>query len=1754
MVLVAGVGGGGSTPAEPSHQKRSAPTSSITSSKHTAAGAEGTTPDAAASARQVAQAALKNFKPTNVADESKLETALWSQAMADAKQPRALLDSTTQLEKAWATIKSQDHLPRGIPSAQLRTAWNGAELRAAGRRLPQQTSRAIAAVVGAKMLAPAARARALSGLETATFNEQVLSYEQTLPALTYEVPGSAAWRKDAAALLGSPTALGAARAAVMATHHQDLAKNGLDLPHFEAALWGGETVEEAKLVQRQGGYAQAVSTLATAFFDPNADAANSGLNTGLDPTLAREALTANSYVVGLPSAVATAANSAAGGISFLAGVVSSASAAPWLATQIVHAAKSTLQSNIEAQSSADPEKAASSYVALAQIYLLMKQVGAAALADQVARWSFAAISETSNTADINLHTGAVIGPGLRDQVLQAIVSQAGQRHVAGNLFHTWLSLDGQPTKAVNEADPGWSAFRASVSGDPHLASRPLSSTPLRAAPTAQGLTQALQAKLGAGQSLSEAITATRAQMAVEYSNPPGDRNETLLAEAALALTGANNLNSYARDPIAANDPVSRAARQIAQLNVFDPEVLQRAAKTMTATRTPDAVALQREAGRASTALQTWEDDQAAKRSAPVLGRDEQAYHAALAAELNAATGETGSAWLNNPVDVDQVWKAEQGVTVINLAALKHSGNQRAFQIALNNLQNSFAAVAILADVSATRRRSNTAQAAAELTNDLSGLDRSDPLFQEVLGDGSMQALQAAALKDIVDAGGPAAKPEARLAKEAKVLAAYEGTVQQPGVLYASLLHAVEASPQTRTLFDEVTPHSLTGQGNADQKLAQVAAVLNPLWADPDLAAALYQAKFAGSGKAGGVPDWIANASSSGDQQIFFADLGQIYSDIGGAQSAQGEQLRHALEARMNGGDPLGMLVNTDGPAGARFGTGRWVREDGLDQVKADGQPMQLYQDIIDEAPRSAASEEIEGETSYTTGGAAPPKPINTAGTDPVGLLGLDGLSAVTTKAELINELGQVEGLHPVRLPQTAPEQTGLTDGQYAEYNLNQTVFGSTTLGDIVNSVLSASGGTGVSAQTPVVLAALPMSFRRELAGSQGLSSPQNLALLEIVGGRGQTRYVGPANVTARSSFADWEEYNGVAEKGLMLVQPHLLMGANGQDLQGDAYWISNQTDITTWDKVWGEVKIVGGMAAMALTILVPESAPLWLTLVADVIDGYFVEQSAENTIQAIDSLSTDQGRGDWVNWLNLTLDLGAGLFGTGAAAGAMLSRAARITERIGVEVDGFETAGVSVQTSRAAYEATHTAYKQGEATVQAAEKEYARAQRAFIASGGDAQTAARFGVASDRLFRARFEVSERAVLTFRSTRLQQLLRSLVIRNPSSMSAFVQSADRLIGSRTYAVVGGLAMITNAASVAVQGLQMMHTGATAAGWLQLLNNVTMMGLGPLAERARAAAPDPNWWWQSREVTPSGLLIPANARTSGTARTVADLLLPSSGSTRTRVDLIEATAADLPRNSDLADAARNPSTASPTGRLAASGPLTSPRSDGTSARAPGLVTAEATQALAVNIGQGGQRPGASDGVLPTSLDGIGPGAADPGGPEGPETSSVLINPASARTSGTARSLADLYLGSNSPRARTDSIAATSASAYGRSAANQQQTTVEATPTSAAAPALGTQDAQQDDGQTEEGSRVAPPRLVDANGSAASEPQTPNSAEPPSSNLLPALTTSTLETRRTSAEQISASAGSGGGRRSASTRDRLTSARVIRGSATHL
>src|SRR5262249_3968559 len=159
-----------------------------------------------------------------------------------------------------------------------------------------------------------------------------------------------------------------------------------------------------------------------------------------------------------------------------------------------------------------------------------------------------------------------------------VIGQAKQEQVAGNLWQAWLQqaqAAGGPL-ATTSPDAAWIGFRQSLHGDQQLSSRPLRSAPVRAAPTAEELTQSLQAKQAAGQSLSEAIKATRAQMDVESSDPQGDRNETLLAEAVLATSGATYLNAYDYNPTAANDPIERASTQIARLDVFDPTILQRA--------------------------------------------------------------------------------------------------------------------------------------------------------------------------------------------------------------------------------------------------------------------------------------------------------------------------------------------------------------------------------------------------------------------------------------------------------------------------------------------------------------------------------------------------------------------------------------------------------------------------------------------------------------------------------------------------------------------------------------------------------------------------------------------------------------------------------------------------------------------------------------------------------------------------------------------------------------------------------------------------------------------------------------------------------------------------------------------------------------------------------------------------------------------------------------------------------------------------
>jgi hypothetical protein len=1318
----------------------------------------------------------------------------------------------------------------GLSRADLQSlAWGG-EVAAGEQLLPksQQTTPAIQAYGAAVQKGGVSLIRATTALQRAGFLEEVMTYERA-NGLALAMSYSPQWNKDAWRFLSNPLSV---RGAVIAAHAQELSANGLDEPTFYAQLWASEVVGKALLQQKQGGdesgTGKAVATIAAAFYDPNGSSPNGNplnpvviADNALDPILARQALTANSYVKGLPRQIAAvmahyagrSSHSQADAIQWLSDIAQSASGDPKLATAIVKASSPTLQTDLKGQTGAPADQAAQAYLAAGEIYFVMQKAAAAgmsdagALANDIAQLGFNAISATSDTSHFNGHTG-IGSQGQLDEVLGAMISQA--RQAPGNLFKVWQKLaqrQGGPLASV-----AWGAFQ-SVLTDAPLAPRSVTPTVERPAPTVSEVERVLEAKTSVGESLQQAISATRAQMSVDYGPAPGHTNELRLAEAALALAGENNLQVYFQDPSSATDPIAVASSQIAALDAFEPADLKQATAIMTATKSPNLAALRTDAARASSALQRWQADAVSNKPAAIIGQDEQAYHAALLAELNDASGETGGAWLNNPVDADRLGKAEYAVGKTNLAPLRRSGNHQTLQAASMQLQTSLEAVSILADVGTVQRASrDDALAVQELTGDLGGLSPTDSLYQEVMGDGSVRARLASSQADIMQAanarlrGGSKLTPEARLANAAKVLAEYQGTV-----FYAPLLHATEQAPVTQQLFDAVARGPLTDRRNTGAKLTQVASVMSGLQADPDLAAALYQEKFANR-----VRFWIAHYPSQGDEQTYYAALGQIYVDVGSGESAQGAGLRAALAARMNGDDPVATptLSGEGGRAGALDpGAEHVVLTYDLGGVKAADQPTQLYQDIIDETSTSAATQEIESETGFRPRGRVP-TPINHPNTDPVGLAGVDGLSALTTKAELINELGQAENLTPAHLPQTAVQQTALSEGQYPEFNLSQKVYGNTTLGDLLKSTLASTGVTRVSAQTPVVLTALPLDFTSATGQLRALS------LLEIDGVGGQTRYVGPANATWRSRFSNWIEYNGFG-KGELLAQAHPVFGSNGKILQGRAYAIANQTGITTWDKVGTYTEIGLTVAAGLVTTFVdPATAPLWLAVASELADAWFAYQTYQGITQSAQALSTAQGRGDWVNWLNL----GASSFGEAAAEEGMASRTAAILSRLGVEDDTFAAAWNLKKVI--------------------AGKDVLEAERGMASANGLRPTLA----FEDDSWLKRF--SQAGVqrtpgwMTKLPMSVDEIAAAPVLTdaagNPARLRTLLQGATQMhLAPLLFRGVGGAAMVTNLGSMGVQLAEMKAHGATPSAVLQVMVSAGVMGLGFGMARAHGQA---------------------------------------------------------------------------------------------------------------------------------------------------------------------------------------------------------------------------------------------------------------------------------------------------------------------------
>lgn len=565
-----------------------------------------------------------------------------------------------------------------------------------------------------------------------------------------------------------------------------------------------------------------------------------------------------------------------------------------------------------------------------------------------------------------------------------------------------------------------------------------------------------------------------------------------------------------------------------------------------------------------------------------------------------------------------------------------------------------------------------------------------------MGDDFVATMQNSALASITGAAQPfmpcasgdgAATLKARFHAEATRLQQYQSTA-----IYAQLMDDVASDPATQKLFGTIQDEVQWRKTGSD-KLATLADVLEGS-GSTDLSARFVHQMFAtGGAKPGFSPDQLVAWTRSAND---LKQTARIYQAAGAAQNQDMTDLRHALETMVTTGDPTFGGANGNSGLNARTVNGKtgvrvWGEDLGFGDLKQHDVQMQLAQDMLDDDATDPLGKEIARETGYPAEG----KPANgvsvsapgesalpddaqyvpgasvavSTGGNLVGLQLPDGMQTFSSDAALLNASGSAYGLTVAYTPTTLAQEQALSDGTFALYDANQTVFDAsgrkTTLGQVVASLKRGSGASMASALTPVTMGSLSGEWwntRTPGKDQQGTS----FTLLEGISAGGDLIDVGPADTTARQGYANWQSHTGFA-KGFMTVQPHWVVNAQGEDLTDSAYFTSYKPDMSWWER-WGSVvQIAGTVAAGILTLAAPEAAPLWLALAADGADAYFAVTAAMGTVRALQRLSTAQGADDWVNWLNLAANM------SGAAAGGLgtLSRAAAIGDRLGSRASAY---------------------------------------------------------------------------------------------------------------------------------------------------------------------------------------------------------------------------------------------------------------------------------------------------------------------------------------------------------------------------------------------------------------------------------------------------------------------------------------------------
>lgn len=818
------------------------------------------------------------------------------------------------------------------------------------------------------------------------------------------------------------------------------------------------------------------------------------------------------------------------------------------------------------------------------------------------------------------------------------------------------SLDAKTLEQIAQAmhgAAGASTAGASSSAAPNVDSRPT-------AEAVKSTAAQLSAYLDAGADLPEAL----ACLSTQYGGVGCDA--LTLACAALSVQAPASLPAFLRNP---GGPTPIVLAKATLTKYFDTSTLDRATQLMAANADSRPV----DTRAAIAAMARLDADQ---QGTLQYANDMTALRGALNDALNAATGEQGIAWTDDPLKGD-AWDVAQQIVAhqVMAAATPSTGQSTAHNLvlALTELQ----ALGAVADATPDHHRAGSpAESKVETdvaqTNALTvqleklGLLTIDPgtqhltgptnpysfvrgdgatslddwtLFNDITRDPSIATLKSDDINDVLGATGTTSPESAHDAQsELRATSAILAEFKSAGAfnyqdLLAAALHSNSVQQRFSDLAGSVHEKHAVDEVHADAQILK--SVGAP--ADADLTVALYQQKFQSRfeglvahgvwNNAGGLSVlWEKN-----DAPRYAIDVGDAYAALGDAttsanQTAAGRSLLGVVARRMGGNDFVGSSAGSD-----KYYDLNWTNKDGTHAVNP-----QLAQDIITADPHSKTAKFIEAELpTLNHGDSTPPNaPASASATTGASQAAAvqPGTQVIASRSALIDALGSAYGKTPVA---NAPG-----DGQ--QYDGNDKVYGDTTLNQLADSVLASQHVTEPSNAVPIEITLLPILYwnRASMDNGKAPSEPQQLQLVQVDGNAGRS-FVGPVDAKAYDSYDAWVQNNGLP-KGTLVSQQFLTTDGTGapvrvmdQTTTGPKQHLSNAQIFLKAGEAMVLYPLVGVISAAPLAVpLLGPATGTGLRLVYFGIRTYFAGNAAWQTANAVQAVASNPT--SWRTWLSST--------------------------------------------------------------------------------------------------------------------------------------------------------------------------------------------------------------------------------------------------------------------------------------------------------------------------------------------------------------------------------------------------------------------------------------------------------------------------------------------------------------------------------------